>query len=360
MKHVYIFFLCLTCCTSCYKENDNLICLSEKCYSEGFEKRINIEHGDSVFLGVPFQGFKVIDSLLIVNTGHHTNAFSVYSLLSMHKLGSFINRGHASNEIAEVPLMQDVTLYKNDNAYFMAFADARTGFFVVVDLLESAKNNNASLLRMRIPSIIAPKDLFLFYHLSDNDDFAVSINRTTLQWIRHYFKNGKIVNNKAIETLNQYKLTNEQQLSNGALISYYAFNPSKNKVAEIHWHSNQIHLYELNGSLARTIVTETVLDSYLDVPYEGEARDQRYKYVSIKGFEHFFAIHKLSHGEVSCSFLQFYDWNGNPLFEIEFQSSFSAFDIDIERGFIYTFDYESETFMKYNVDCSVIGVNFNP
>ena len=128
-------------------------------------------------------------------------------------------------------------------------------------------------------------------------------------------------------------------------------------MAEIHWHSNQIHLYELNGSLAKTIITETELDSYLDVPYEGDARDQRYKYVSIKGFDNFFVIHKLSHGEVPGSFLQFYDWNGNPLLEIEIQSSFSAFDIDIKRGYIYTFDYESETFMKYKADYSAIGVN---
>ena len=48
-----------------------------------------------------------------------------------------------------------------------------------------------------------------------------------------------------------------------------------------------------------------------------------------------------------CIFL--FDWNGEPLAQLNLNDFATAFDIDLINGYLYTLDWRTEAFYKYDI-----------
>lgn len=317
---------------------------TQKC--SGFSKTIEIGTGETIPLSdVGITGFRIIDTLLVVSTNNKAQGYSVYSLPKVQKMGSFMDVGHSTSEVSEIPYISDAYLYKEGRKIVLSFQDSRTGYYDDVDVLQSLQTGKQISTKKEHFIKDAAGNIFIFYHFAPEDFYAVCLDMKELKWIRQYYHNNQQVSIPAMDCLNQYAVQDIGQFAQGSLICYPAFNAQKGIIAEAHWHSNQIHLYSLNGDKATTLIPNGKLDDYLNLPADQTEHQKRIYYKSIKGYADYFMLdHPTPQNE---NFLQCYDWDGRQLLEMKMPQPYTSFDIDMANHFIYTLDNETEQLTRY-------------
>ena len=346
MNKVYLWLCFILSMTTLFSCQENGIHLEKTKKCSGFAKSINIEQGDTVSISeVGITGFKIIDTLLVISTKDKEDGYSVYSLPKIKKLGSFMEVGHSATEVSEIPDIADAYLYKEVQNVMLSFQDSRTGYYLDVDVLQSLEKGKQISKKKEHFIQDAPGNVFLFYHFAPEDFYAVCLDMKELKWIRQYYHKNQLVSVPAMNCLNQYAVQNIEQFVQGSLICYPAFHAQKGIVAEVHWHSNQIHLYSLHEDKAITLIPNEKLDDYLNLPTDQNEHKKRVYYRAIKGYKDFFVLdHPTPQNE---NFLQCYDWEGNQLLEMKMPQPYTSFDIDLVNQSIYTLDNETEQLTRY-------------
>ena len=105
----------------------------------------------------------------------------------------------------------------------------------------------------------------------------------------------------------------------------------------------------MDGSSAVTIAQYGRIDSFQDFPLSEEQHFKRTKNKSIMGYEQYFVVHSVNNESPKMSWLHFFDWEGNPLCEISVEPDFSMFGIDTAQNYLYTYNCDSECFMRYKL-----------
>ena len=127
------------------------------------------------------------------------------------------------------------------------------------------------------------------------------------------------------------------------------------KVVEMHFGLNYINLYSLDNSFAQTICLGKKLDNISDI--ESLAlEDRMFQFSDVRVYDDFFGVVYIHEQESdykntrkNLPSILLFDWNGNPLAELNSNSFITSFDIDFTRGELYTFDVKSDEFAKYDI-----------
>ncbi|MDE6482635.1 MAG: hypothetical protein K2L01_02590, partial [Rikenellaceae bacterium] len=117
---------------------------------------------------------------------------------------------------------------------------------------------------------------------------------------------------------------------------------------------NQITIYSADGFEGKTICVGKKLDDVSVVKETPEAERGR-NYISVSAWdEGFGAIYFdgtiLEHQKrlVNDTQIQFFDWDGNPKYLVEFPYQVSAFDIDFKNNVLYAIHQSEDRLIAYD------------
>lgn len=133
------------------------------------------------------------------------------------------------------------------------------------------------------------------------------------------------------------------------------YKKDKDMVVEASLMLNTIYLYSLESQFERTICYGSKVDNINDVFHNGRTR-LRSTFTRVNVYDDFFAVmydggkmYKELRLVKNNSKIFIFDWNGNPIAELNLPCLADVFDIDVRNGILLTLDRESETIMKYDI-----------
>lgn len=221
----------------------------------------------------------------------------------------------------------------------MGYRDA-TGQWVFVDLFKSLFEGNPQILGVEsVPNdfqnvfqkVYLGSGRFLGENLVDNQTrYERSIQGGTTE---------KEIN-PAMAQLNLAKVvSSEAGMAFDLLGTIIGYNANLERVVEASTYLNTIHLYDVDGHFSKTLYYDDRPENLEEKLKEYEqTRDPRemFRATCVRSYPDYFAVMNYDHS------LYLFDWTGNPLYKVKFEVPTPMFDLDLEKGLLYTLDFETE------------------
>ena len=121
-----------------------------------------------------------------------------------------------------------------------------------------------------------------------------------------------------------------------------AYDKKKDIVVEASMYQDVINIYSLRKEFELSIVTGdniNTIEELSTLPY-GDFKDV---YMDLRLYDDCFVCLRAG----NC--LQFFDWCGTPLKQLLLPESATAFDVDRDNGFLFTYDIETERLLRYSL-----------
>ena len=283
------------------------------------------------------------DSVLVfkmMNMEHH---WKVYSLPDLKEGVELLKKGNGPNEFVRMPSNE----YFQEDANVCRVWSANERKVYQIDIsasLQKGKTVLDSIWKLPLEgtafTCASVDDSSYFVTLFQPDSYKrCLLNGSELQELEHL---------KPINDVKTYKEIN-------SIAAIRRYEPSQKKVVEVMTHLNQINLYSVEDSFAKTIC---VGESLTDV---GQVDDGwKWAWTSYYGHvmthpDYFAALYvNANHkdflsGDVKKVNIQFYNWEGEPLFDIGVPCSAESFFIHRNKD-LYVFSANGETECLYKYD----------
>lgn len=357
MNNYSVFFtalLFISLLTGCHFSNsDTTGCqrLDEVRYIKEFPQSFSLTNDESV--GLEVIGMKdlcIYDSLLIITTGDKKGMWSFFSLSNYDLLGKFLSRGKGPSEFIQSPYVSHQFLFKEKDQLYAVIQDFQIGKIYKMNIDESLKTQN---LQMSLITESIPSFLFNFVYIDSVTYYCVEVADKQCSQIRYMLRDGEKMIPETFEKLNRIKLERGENMN--ILSTSTKRNAEGDKIVEMPIGLNQINLYAIDGSFAKTICVGDRLDNIADV--ENTNRwSRKYTYGHLRTYPGFFAALYINEeekiyqmGRVKLPVIQCFDWNGEPIAELKLNRQITSFDIDFVKGYLYTLDSLTDEFYKYDI-----------
>lgn len=332
--------------------SSNYMSFEEVSYVTEFPRTVNLDSAEKIDLNmVGMQDIAIQDSLLIVSTPSNDGCWAIYSLPEFTPKGRYLLKGNGPEEFLFPPWVGSASFRDEDDALCAYIADNSKGRMFRMNVSRSVENQK---LDIRVVNDSLPPLLFVTVYIDSTTYLFRTITDDQSQQLRFFRRNGQDETPPFLEVLNRAKVranTGDHNILS-ALIRYSA---SNNKLVEMPVALNNINIYAPDGSFARTVCIGRKLDNVDDIQ-KIEFFDRPYTYASLRIYDDFFGV--LYMGETDKSFelgrtklpkIQLFDWQGEPLLEIELKHQATGFDFDLKNGYLYTIDHQTEELYKYPV-----------
>ncbi len=357
MKKKTIFYL--IACTvmlwlqSC-KHNtssDNNMAFDSVNFVEKFPRSITLQNKTEPKIDViGIRNFAIYDSLLIFSTINDDALWSLVSLNNYSTLGNFLKKGQGPFEFIESPSVGSRATFSKQDSLFAYIYDSQKGNLLKMNIDESLRSKETKIYSV---SQSLPSFLFNLVLIDSVTFMGKEINPTQTQQIR-YLIHGK--DKKPIQMLS--KLNNakiEQGEDINILSTITKRNEKQNILVEMPIGLNHLNLYTLDGKLRKSICIGKQLDNIDDIQ-EKKRQNRLYTFADLRIFEKYFGVLQINEEEETYQTARrkkpsilLFDWVGNPLAELKLDHHITSFDIDFQKGDLYTFDAHSDEFYKYNI-----------
>jgi hypothetical protein len=215
---------------------------------------------------------------------------------------------------------------------------------------ESVKNQKLSMYTLNDS---LPKSISNFVMIDSSYYFCKEISGTDRQQIRYLSEAGEKVIPPHLEKLNMASVSEGEDFNILATIT--KVNTERNLVVEMAASMNFINLYSLDGSFGKTICIGNKLDNIAKI--EAKPRiDRKFTFGGISLYPQFWSVLYLNVGHLAyemqtaeSSAIMFFDYEGEPLAELKFNTFVTSFDIDFASGTLYTLNHQADAFNKYDI-----------
>jgi hypothetical protein len=322
-------------------------------YVDTFPRTFSLNNGVEVdlesmdILGV--NDFRIYDSLLILSTGDKEGLWSFLSLPDYRYLGKFLTLGQGPYEFYENPDIGQVKFFKKNGELFAGIYHFHKGKIYEMNIDESFKNNRLCIETVRDS---LPLEIFNFVMIDSSTFFCKELSSRETQQIRYMSVNGERITPSHFERLNLAKIREHEDYN---ILSTGTKYDSKNKfIVEMPAHLNYINMYSIDGSFQKTICIGKRLDN-MDEIQDKNLRDRMDTFSDLRLFSRFWGVvftNEMSHNwreRTRFSSILLFDWNGDPLAQLNLNNFSQVFDIDVVNGRLYTLDYMSDVFYKYDI-----------
>ena len=346
------YMILLSACTSpTIGPSEDYMIFDDVRYVKDFPIDITLSDAqDTGFDIIGLTSFQIIDSVLFASCNTKDGFWQFYSLEDGKLLGKMLNIGQGPNEFL-MPIY-DSNQYsiqkENDKLYAYIFS---RGSVYRLDITETIVNEKLSMILL---SQDLSKSILAFNTLNSNTFLCKEPieNRTKLnRYVQH---NGEITIPEPLEKLNRAKISETDNLINMNILAT-SLRRQKDYVLETPIYLNYFNLYSLDGKLSLTICTDDKLQSISSI-LEKPNEERLYTFPGCKIFDKFFSVVSYKHTWQEWmnnierkSQLQFFDWNGKPLANIDLNRFVSAFDIDFTNGYLYVLTQREDEFVKYDI-----------
>lgn len=365
MKYsILIFILCVlvggTSCNDTVEPSENYMILNEVNYIQKFPYTFEISPSpieDWDIIGLKY--FAIKDTLLIVSTTERDALWAFYSLKTHKHLDSFLKIGNGPYEFTTSPNLYETTFYQIDNTLYAGIYDFNKGTVYKMNISESLKTNELS---MSVLQDSIPNTLFNFAIINDSTYFCKELADNVTRQKRYI-----LISNKKksvplnLSLLNKSRIREREDIN--ILSTIIQLNKTRDKIVEIPIGLNQINLYSIKGNFGKTICVGKHMDN-IDKIQNKTRWNRLYTYADVRAYADFFAALYINEEEKTYQTerkkkptIQFFDWNGNPLFELKTDKHITSFDIDLNSKILYLLDQKEDLF--YNYDIKGIIENFN-
>lgn len=274
--------------------------------------------GDTIIFSVPSEKF-----------------IYAYDIADGTCLGSFLRKGNGPYEFLNPPFMQDLVISDG----IVGIYDPE-GHFYDFDLEQS--------INQSVPKVIKdieklPRELKSCFRIDDSSYYCRRLRSDEKGQQRFLWSRGNETYNGSIEALNEILLEGKGDgYRHNLLSSIAAYDKKKDIVVEASMYQDVINIYSLRKAFELSIVTGdniNTIEELSTLPY-GDFKDV---YMDLRLYDDCFVCLRAG----NC--LQFFDWCGTPLKQLLLPESATAFDVDRDNGFLFTYDIETERLLRYSL-----------
>lgn len=274
--------------------------------------------GDTIIFSVPSEKF-----------------IYAYDIADGTCLGSFLRKGNGPYEFLNPPFMQDLVI--SDGIVGIYDPEGHSYDF---DLEQS--------INQSVPKVIKdieklPRELKSCFRIDDSSYYCRRLRSDEKGQQRFLWSGEKETYNSSIEALNEILLEGKGDgYRHNLLSSIAAYDKKKDIVVEASMYQDVINIYSLRKEFELSIVTGdniNTIEELSTLPY-GDFKDV---YMDLRLYDDCFVCLRAG----NC--LQFFDWCGTPLKQLLLPESATAFDVDRDNGFLFTYDIETERLLRYSL-----------
>ena len=374
MKFPYIIFILvlLSCLYACsnrdYSSSSNYMTFDDVIFIciNDFPKSYTLVDGTALGLDIiDVIGIQDIhihnDSLLFLSTIHRDSLWVVVSLPDYNILGSFFTIGQGPNEFLHSPWVGlNARIFEIDGEIFADIHDSGRAQMVRANISET--------LRMNTPRISILEDsfshnVFSIIALDSNKFVYREISNDLTAQFRFIKYNDSIITTPVLTSLNRARIS---PVSNINILSVVKRkNPYNNRFVEMPVLLNYLNIYTLDGSYAKTICVGNRLDNIGRVQNK-RFEDQVQTFAGLRVFRDFFGVvlinetmKSLDTGRRNLPSILLFDWYGNPLAKLSLPRFITSFDIDFRHGNLYTFDFHTDEFYRYDIGDILMEIQYS-
>ena len=353
---LYIFFSC----NPSSKSSSTFMAFDDIEYVDNFPQSFPLQNSiEQNVDAIGVKSFCIYDSSLLMSTVNPENLWVFASLPECHIYGNALKRGHGPTELIENPSVHNNTKIIKENGQLLAYIyEFKKGNLLKLNITESLRTNKTDISTLNDS---LPKSLFNFVVINDSVFFCKEVNNNHTQQIRYIYKpNDNRVSLPVFEKLNNAVIKNGEDIN--ILSTMTKYNPTNNIIIEMPIGLNYINMYSLDNSYTKTICIGKGLYSIEGVQAT-HRWDRIYTFADLRLFEKFWGVLYMNETEKDFQTnrkhfptILLFDWSGNPLAELKLTQLATSFDIDINTGELYTFDFNTELFFKYSIQCVLSGI----
>ena len=317
-----------------------------------FPKVVSLAEKDGEKVDIDAMGimdFKLMDSLLIVSTQDKDGLWKLYSLPNLDSVGNTLKLGSGPLELA-YPMPINQSSFESGGTYGKRILDIPQfdkRQIISIDLTASLDSAKLVGREKELPQV--PVFPVLYYSLSDDYSYMMSVDPDELRIKRELFKGNVATESKVLSVLNSNKVDNMEDI--GALTSFPLIQPGGIKVADCQGNRGIINVFDYLTDTGFSLVecgVETDMESSL------ERRDKNMsEYGGGNGYKNFFAViaNDYDNGQLTGQSLLFFDWEGNPLVKVILpMKNVGCFDIDLDNKMLYLHNIEEDCIVRYNFE----------
>jgi hypothetical protein len=325
--------------------------LDEIAYINDFPHSFSLSGGEAIDLDIigPVN-LSIQDSLLIVTTLESMGMWKFFSLPEYNNKGKYLNKGRGPNDFLSMPLAEQQYFYKENEQLFSIIYDFSNGKLFRMNINETILSNKLSMSEI---DYLLPKTMFGYTFINSTDILCREVNNTHTQQKRYLLSKREREDISVLEKMNIASIRPGEDIN--ILSVHTVCSQNGERIAEAALGLNQINLYSLDGSFGKTICVGKKVDNISRVLSIGH-NDRLYTYMDIVAFSDFFGALYLNdteanfQQETTCNpVIQFFDWDGNPLAEVELDRMITSYDIDFFNGALYTLYHNTEEIYKYDI-----------
>lgn len=358
MKKTLIYTLCAILFISCggksqKNSNGKYMSTADIEIVNNFPKTIDLPSPETVNINsIGITDFKVLDSCIVVSTKGDTGLLNFYRKNDLAPLGSFLNIGNSREEVAYEPSLSTLmNFYRVSDSLYVDvynFMKRRMLTFNVDECLEKKHSIlKAEYENFEKPILSAkrlPDGKYLIKELNDNQTMQT---RSIVD-----LKSGNVTITPLMKKLNDVSVKAGEDFN---IISTITQVGKDGRIFEMPIGLNYINIYTPDGSFAKTICPGDKPDDIDNITKTNKWK-RKYTFADIKVFGNFFGVVKIDEEEGTYQTkrtkkpsILLFTLDGKPLAEIKMKRQITSFDIDQQNNILYTFDSETEEFMKYDI-----------
>ncbi len=284
---------------------------------------------------------KFCDSLLLA-TASGDKVLHIYDRSTWKESGSFISKGNGPSELLYSPFCSAFCLDRENGGTVLRFADFMTKKILRIDLTQTLRRKD--LVLEQIGKTEDGQQVLASVIIDDNDYYAKRLSAKADSQERFYMKDGREFISEDMARLNSFRLNAPDRGFNFNLLSaILGYSRERDLVIEAMTLLDQIHVYPLSGQSGGFTIANGKLR---DIHYlERNPLASTNGYCALSVHKDFFSA--LYQKDRKNNQLQFFSWEGNPLWIINLNTGVRSYDIDPDNGILITLNSEDETVNSY-------------
>jgi hypothetical protein len=300
---------------------------------------------------IGMKSFLVYDSLLIFSTTDSDGLWSFMSLSSYKHLGKFLKKGDGPYELVQ-PLRVDdnVKFFADSSGLFANIYDFYRGKILKFNINESIENQQ---LHISTLTDSVPPYMFNFIMLDNENILCKEVKNDQTEQYRYILNGKEGMTPPILQKLNQASIKKGEDIN--ILSTITKTNDNGSIIIEMPIGLNYINIYSMDGALEKTICIGNKLDNIVKIQ-EKNLGDRMYTFADLRVFKDFWGVVYINEdtktyqtGRKNLPSILFFDWQGEPLLDLNLEHFITSFDIDLLNGELYTLDVHSDEFYKYDI-----------
>jgi hypothetical protein len=300
---------------------------------------------------VGLRGFRVVDSLLILDKAGSEELWTIYKLPEFENLGGYLHMGDGPLEFMQTPSLTYKNSFRLENDNLVTYLyDFQKGRILKFNISGSIATGELNLSEYEAS---LPPYSFAFALLKDNSFFLKEIANKDTQQERYILKKGQKVIPKEMKKLNDASIKEGEDFNILSILTLY--DEQREIFVEMPIGLNNINIYKIDGSFSKSICIGESLSDIKQIQNENRW-DRKYTFSDLRLFDDFFGVVHINEGmkdyqteRRNISAILLFGWDGMPLAKINTSGQFTSFDIDFINQELYTFDALTDEFVRYNI-----------